>query len=243
MNFKKLLSICLSTAVLYTAAAVFAISSDAGSVNALPRFTTSISANSPSDFQENQQAYFNSFTGVVKQIDDFPGIKGGKIIAVENTEGLPAHIIISDNTYIVDNQKITLGTTITGYYDATAPMILIYPPQYNAEVVVVEPYKHSLKVDRFDQDLLSADGLLKLNISKDTKILSQNGKPFKGELANRKLVVFYDFTTKSIPAQTSPLKIVVLSEKDEVTPPATEEKPSIFPFNFFKKLMNFKIWR
>jgi len=43
---------------------------------------------------------------------------------------------------------------------------------------------------------------------------------FDGEIANRKLVVSYGISTKSIPAQTTPLSIVVLFEK--AVPPLLE---------------------
>ena len=84
--------------------------------------------------------------------------------------------------------------------------------------MVVKPLEGSIKVDRFGQTLLSSDQTLKLNIGDTTEIILQDGKPFAGELANRDLVVFYDVATRSIPAQTTPQKVVVLS--GEADPPA-----------------------
>jgi hypothetical protein len=69
-----------------------------------------------------------------------------------------------------------------------------------------------VKVDLFDNDYVSSDNSLKLNISDDTVIVSENGEAFTGELADRKLVVVYGPSTRSIPAQTTPEKIVVLDE-------------------------------
>lgn len=62
--------------------------------------------------------------------------------------------------------------------------------------------------------------MLKLNISEDTKIITRDGEIFKGGLENKKLVVIYTISTKSIPAQTTPSKVIVLSEtnKDEESP-------------------------
>lgn len=156
---------------------------------------------------------FGSFTGVVKEINDFTAIKGSKIISVESEEGGPANFIVSKDTYIVNNAEIKVGSVITGYYNANAPMILIYPPQYNVEVVVVQSGDYNVKVDVFDEDLVSKDHSLQLNISNETEIILPDGTPFKGELANRKLVVIYGASTKSIPAQTTPTKIIVLPEQ------------------------------
>ncbi len=160
-----------------------------------------------------EQSYFNSFTGKVKKITDSESVKGSKFILVENEEGVEANIIISANTYIINNADIAVGSVVTGFYEANAPMIMIYPAQYNAEVVMADNQDQNVKVDVFNKDLVSEDNSLKLNISDDTEIILQDGKAFEGDLANRKLVVLYDVSTKSIPAQTNPSKIVVLFEK------------------------------
>lgn len=167
-----------------------------------------------SEVKEEKQYKFQSFTGTVKKVTNLEGAKKDlKYILVEDEEGREANIIVSKDTYILNNEKIDIGSVITGFYDADKPMIMIYPPQYNAEVVVIFNKDQNIKVDRFDKDLVSSDRSLKLNISKDTKIISQDGKPFKGNLSNKRLVVVYDVSTKSIPAQTTPIQIVVLSKK------------------------------
>lgn len=172
---------------------------------------------------EKDQFSFGSFTGVVKEVTIREGVQGSKYILVENEAGNPANIVITNETYILDNAEIKVGSTITGYFNANAFMIMIYPPQYCAEVVVVENQEQNVKVDIFDKDLVSADNSLELNISPETEIVSQDGNAFKGELANRKLVVKYSTSTRSIPAQTNPEKIVVLSEKEN---PPMQEFPS-----------------
>lgn len=161
------------------------------------------------------QASFKSFTGTVREIKELKGVQGSKIVSVENESGQPANIIISDDTYILNNAEITVGSVITGFYDANAPMIMIFPPQYKAEVVAIENKEQNIKVDVFDKDLVSADNSLKLNISQETEIITKDGKAFTGQLENQKLVVIYGPSTRSIPAQTSPNKIVVLLESKD----------------------------
>jgi len=170
------------------------------------------------------QPFYLSFTGTVKSIDD--GKEGFIRASVESKEGLPADFILSENTYYADNIQIEEGTEITGYYESGRPMILIYPPQYSIDIVAPAMNDEFMKVDKFDADLLSSDKTLKLNISEETEILWENGtqinwlvKPsisdLEAALSNRKLIVFYDFTTKSIPAQTTPSKIIVLSQQED----------------------------
>ena len=156
------------------------------------------------------QSYFNSFTGVVKKITDREGIKGSKMIYVINEEGLEANIIVSDDTYIVNNAEIVTGAVITGFYEANAPMLMIYPAQYNAKVVAVQSQAENVKVDMFGKDLVSADNTLKLNIAPSTEIILENDQTFTQNPSNRYLIVIYGPTTRSIPAQTVPYKIVVM---------------------------------
>ncbi|MBM7614386.1 copper amine oxidase N-terminal domain-containing protein [Alkaliphilus hydrothermalis] len=165
------------------------------------------------EISESQQAHFNCFTGTVKEIREHGGIEGAKMFLVEDERGGVANIIISQDTYVVNATEIKEGVKLTGFYDAFAPMIMIYPAQYNARVAVVGELEGAIKVDEFDKGFLSRDQSLKLNVSEDTKIVMEDGSVFEGSLADRDLVVFYDITTRSIPAQTTPNKIVVLTEK------------------------------
>lgn len=156
---------------------------------------------------------FGSVKGKVTEITNSISADDVKYITLEGDDGNISNLVISKSTYIADNAEITKGTVVTGYYDLNRPMIMIYPPQYTTEVVVVENNEQSIKVDTFDKDLISSDGFLKLNISEDTQIISQNGKKYKGSIFDKKLVVTYSSSTKSIPAQTTPIKIVVLDNQ------------------------------
>lgn len=163
---------------------------------------------------------FQSFTGKVTDIRVPEDNTDRTYISVEGEGEQLGTILITKDTYIVSQDAIKIGDTITGYYNGNAPMIMIYPPQYNAEVVVVNETEENIKVDIFDKDLVSSDNFLKLNISDETKIILENGEAFDGELANRKLVVSYTVSTKSIPAQTTPSQVVVLFE--DIEPPIFE---------------------
>lgn len=213
MKFKKailgLLSLSIVTATGLTA---FAnnndiIKLDDEVVNVLP-ISEPIS-------DEINKVSFSSFTGVVTEINESINIEGMNYVLVESKDSGIANIVVSENTYVLNNTEIKIGDTITGYYDANAPMLMIYPPQYNARVVAVNP-EENVKVDIFNEDLVGSDNTLKLNIGDDTEIISEDGTKFDGDLTNRKLVVTYGVSTRSIPAQTTPTQIVVLSENEEM---------------------------
>lgn len=163
--------------------------------------------------KEDLKFSFGFVKGKVTDITNSKSSDDIKYITIESNDGSVSNLVITKSTYIVDNVEIAKGTIITGYYDKNAPMIMIYPPQYTTEVVVVENNEQNIKVDTFDKELISSDGFIKLNIGEDTQIISQNGKKYKGSIFDKKLVVFYSWTTKSIPAQTTPTKIVVLDSQ------------------------------
>lgn len=99
---------------------------------------------------------------------------------------------------------------VTGFYDANAAVPLIFPPQFRAIVMTRDTQFRNVKVDYFNSQLISSDNTLKLNISPYTQILLENGQAFTRNPANRNLIVTYGPTTMSIPAQTTPYKIIVM---------------------------------
>ncbi|RXZ79212.1 copper amine oxidase N-terminal domain-containing protein [Paenibacillaceae bacterium] len=229
MKMKKGLTSLLSVAVLSLSASavISASSADVRTLNG--ENIIPISAN----VDQKEQANFQSITGVVKEINDF-GKDGDKIVSVEGLDKkeIIANIIIDSNTYLVDEAKLAVGTQIIAFFDATKPVIMIYPPQLVAEAVAIVNEKQNVKLDRFDKNMISSDNQLELKIDKDTKITLQDGTAFDGELEGRKLVVTYGISTKSLPAQTAPDQIVVLFEEavpvDEPTvePGEEVEEPS-----------------
>jgi hypothetical protein len=159
---------------------------------------------------------FYSFHGTVTMFSDFFTGQNGegegcyKLISVENGLGGLVNFVVSPTTYFVDHVMVAVGDRVTGYYDRDAPALLIYPPQYQALVMVKDSPYQNVKVDYFNSELESSDGRLRLNISPYTQILLINGQLFTRTPANRNLIVIYGPATKSIPAQTIPYRIIVL---------------------------------
>lgn len=176
------------------------------------------------DSWEEKINYIN-FEGVIKEINPKEGYvsvsltndKEGEIVGVFN---------ISDNTMIVDqstkeslnSSELKVGQKLSGYYSKDTIMLLIYPPMISPELVIVkdEEEKDFIKHSNFDEELVSVDNSLKLNISAETVITNQFGEKCKEEeLYNEDLIVFYTVTTRSIPAQTNPSKIIVLKKQSD----------------------------
>ncbi|MBS8266515.1 hypothetical protein DYI25_19010 [Mesobacillus boroniphilus] len=159
---------------------------------------------------------FLPFSGTVTMINDFsvsPNSESEgcyKVMSLVDGSGRQVNFIVEPKTYFLDHAMVAVGDRVTGYYDADAPVPMIYPPQYRALVMVKETPSQNAKVDFFNSQLVSSDGMLKLNLSPGTQILLENGQRFTKSPANRNLIVVYGPSTFSIPAQTTPYRIIVL---------------------------------
>lgn len=139
---------------------------------------------------------------------------------------------ITDNTIVLGYAKgevksvkdIKKGDKITVYSNAYAPAPLIMPPQYQADVIFV---KDNLELDSLrmadvdtyvkgeNEMLVNVSNTLALNIADDTEIVDREGKKADAkDLDKKDLAVIYSTSTKSIPAQTTPIKVVVLGENE-----------------------------
>lgn len=123
----------------------------------------------------------------------------------------------SGTTKKLENSAFQKGQKIDAYYDKDKPMIMIYPPQISPELVIVHDDKTfgSVKVGKFDEELRSLDNELKLKVDNETILENTEGeKVERQDLSGKELIVFYTMSTKSIPAQTNPSKIVAISSID-----------------------------
>ena len=131
--------------------------------------------------------------------------------AVEDNDGNIVNFVISPATYVADFVTLREGMQAEFFYRTDAPAPLIYPPQYSA-VVVVPRQRNDMfvTVGYFNGALINAEQTLQLNMNNRVQVLTTNNQRFIGSPAGQNLVVFYENTTRSIPAQTTPDKVVVL---------------------------------
>jgi hypothetical protein len=159
---------------------------------------------------------FQSFKGFVTMIDDFWITENGegagcyKLMSIEDMDGAIVNFVVSPTTYFIDHVMVSVGDNVTGFYDANAPVPLIFPPRFQAIVMAIDMPYQNVKVDYFNNELVSSDNKLKLNIAPYTRIVLENGQSFSRNPANRNLIVVYGATTKSIPAQTTPYEVIVM---------------------------------
>ncbi|WP_427110187.1 stalk domain-containing protein [Lysinibacillus xylanilyticus] len=183
--------------------------------------------NATDNNEQNQQVQpiFIKITGTIENVEKRKDSTYYTVKEDENTNVF----VVNDDTLVYDNTgkevKLQKGDKVTAYTYANKPMLMIYPPQYNPEVIIVETKEMgTVEVDFFNKELVNTDNTLKLNVGKETELLSLSGKKVKAEdLAEQHLLVFYTIATMSIPAQTPPSKVVVL---DTIAQEPGETDPS-----------------
>ncbi len=149
--------------------------------------------------------------GIVTSIASFPSQISPctLILTLRGSSGAINNLVLEPSTYVYNQEPIRTGDTIIAFYDTTAPVPLIYPPQYRAVAIVRAFPGQSAMLDVFDQNQRNSDNTLQLNLASTTNIRTQNGQLYPGSLSGQFLLVLYSTTTKSIPAQTTPETIVV----------------------------------
>lgn len=222
-NLNKVLALTLAFTVVGSTAAYAEVMK--GETTA-----TSVPISADADDQAEASAYISN-TGKITEVADTED--GNKVFTMDNENG-GLRFVVAPTTTIVDREtgsvitadKLTEGMEVAVIYGANAPMGMSMPP-YMGQVtaVVANADKGSISVGHFNDDLLNEKDLLQLNISEKTTILTTLGTKSilsADDVKGKDAVVFYDITTRSIPAQTTPSLVLLLEEREAVTE-GTEE--------------------
>ena len=133
-------------------------------------------------------------------------------VTLEDMDGNTVNFVVTPSTYVVDFETLSVGMTCTFWYAADAPMPLIYPPQYNAIAAARERNGRMVNVGFYNSSLVNEEQTLQLNMDRSVDVRTTNNQRFQGSPANHNLVVVYESSTRSIPAQTTPRQVIVLCE-------------------------------
>lgn len=162
-----------------------------------------------------QRKSFGSVRGMI--VDIVPAGVGARrtdgcmlFVTVEDMDGNTVNFILTPLTYVVDYETLRAGMMCTFWYSMDAPMPLIYPPRYNAVAAAQEKNGRMINVGYYDASLVNEDQTLQLNLDGSVEVRTVNNQCFLGNPGNNNLVVVYANSTRSIPAQTTPSRVVVL---------------------------------
>ena len=132
-----------------------------------------------------------------------------RMMSLRTDSGI-TNFMITSETKVIDNRQLRIGLRVAAFYDTSLPVPLIFPPQYQAQIITVLAEGQEIMLNEFDRDLTAKDNSLQLNIAANTRIETVNGQNVNCNLGNQTLLVYYATTTRSIPPQTTPGRIVVL---------------------------------
>lgn len=132
-----------------------------------------------------------------------------QMAALRVGEGI-VNFVIGPETRVIDSRQLRPGMRVAAFYDQSVPVPMIFPPQYHAAIITVLGKNEQVMLNYFDGGLVAKDQSLQLNQARSTEIQTINGQNFFCDIGNRTLLVYYTVTTRSIPPQTTPRKIVVM---------------------------------
>lgn len=137
----------------------------------------------------------------------------------ERADNKSAVFRVTRNTPLMTKEGHQIGASaipvkgkIIAFVDSRSPLPMVHPPQIEPLLVIFDQYgkKGEVLVGAFDERLFSEQLKLKLHVNDSTEIVDLQGKRVDvSSLAGKLLFVFYEATTRSMPAQTNPTKIIV----------------------------------
>ncbi len=161
----------------------------------------------------------------------------GEFLTITTGEGIDGIVFTTSASTVVYDAKdgsvktakdLTEGMEITAVMPANSIMTMSIPPMTpSAMGFVINAEGTSVMVGKFNDELVNEENKLALNISEETSIVSITGTKqvlTAEDIKGNDCLVIYGATTKSIPAQTSPIKVVILpTAENELTVKETKE--------------------
>ena len=171
------------------------------------------------------EAAFLSESGKIVSVDKNEK-DGSCVVEITNKQG-GLRFAMDANSLILDRKTggnlkvadLTEGMEVAVVYEANSPMGMSLPPYLgNVTAVVANADADNMMVGHFGEDLTDRTSKLQLNISDETRILNLEGAKIRlsaEDVKNQDALVFYDVTTKSLPAQTTPSLVLLLTQTEE----------------------------
>jgi len=166
----------------------------------------------------NIPEYFH-VTGEITSIEVIDGVSN---VLINDTDGNEAVLMIDADTVFPFADTFEVGDVVTGWYLTNAPMRMIYPPHYSTAILAAGvPDGVNIRADRFNSwtentqegFMLSSDEMFAFRTDENTEIVLEDGQDFsRGDLENRRIIVIYGISTRSIPEQATADKLIVLFE-------------------------------
>ncbi len=169
--------------------------------------------------KEVNEVTFAKYYGVVSAMEKFDGSLSvtisddfGELLVLNLNE--KSKVYDAENNSFIELSALKEGDKLAAIMSANSAMTLSLPPIANDAAYLIKTNDNmNIKIGAFDENLLSSDDELQLNVGRETVIMDTMGtkKIFTPEdIKNAQCAVIYSVSTMSIPAQTSPEAVIVL---------------------------------
>lgn len=239
---KKILSGILAIHMLASAGAVFAENAETTPANDIMLIS---GTEAPVEVLEMQNApQYIQVSGKITEMDELVTISDetGTICTLMHADGI---LIYDDQGKALTEADLTTDMEITVYINANSPAPLVMPPRYQPAVIIVhtgDAALYATSVDCFHaaEDRLAAQGgSLELHIAEETEIVTPAGEQIAADaLDGKDLLVFYSTSTRSLPPQTTPEKVIVLPAAEVSAEPEAESDAPDFEKIYHKIVVN-----
>ena len=160
----------------------------------------------------------------------------GKVTSIEENEGYRAVCIaetgllanIDDDCVVIDaadgtvkkTSDIKEGMSVMVFIGENTPMTMSIPPMSSSISAVVINADKNVDFSGYSDVSVNSDNKLQLNMDESVKVFDMNGNSVSADdIKGKNALVLYSEATKSIPAQTTPVLVVVADEAQK-----TDEK-------------------
>lgn len=133
-----------------------------------------------------------------------------------------AFVIQQEDSAFLKISDLKEGMKVASLLENDSPMTMSLPPITSsmAGFVILDEKGGNVDLSIYDEELTNKTNSLKLNLNESTKIVDLKGskKVFTEEdVKERECLVIYHASTRSIPAQTSPDLVLILSQEENET--------------------------
>lgn len=176
---------------------------------------------------EQSESLYTTMSGTIKSIEKDDKNSYRILVSKDGAEDNDVVFAVEESAFIVNSENGSFMTfdelkadmKITAIVAKNAPMTMSLPPITNP-IGFVAGEKNFVTTGYFNEEWVSEDNLpkLQLNISEETSIVHISGarKLFtQDDVKNQDCLVLYGATTRSIPAQTTPVFVMILSDMNQ----------------------------
>lgn len=184
-----------------------------------------VTANTPMliSAEETVSAQYLFVEGTVESVEAADEEGYVTVTLNDGLDGLVCHVpagafvVSSMNGTYSAVADLKAGDEVKAVLNGNAPMTMSLPPQTAGVVGFVKMDGGSADLSVYNSELVNAGNSLKLNIGEETVITDLQGSRIlrtAEDLKGKELLVCYNFSTRSIPAQTTPTFVMLLSAEE-----------------------------